>query len=119
MKRNRREYEQLFAKRGLVVFSSKYLSRAFKNPPISVKRHKLTMTCDASDEPPKFAITGGVRCIIRKVAMNGALPCDTRVAHVLADFLLCETLSLPFGRRESEIPDILEERMDEQKNNPE
>ncbi len=35
----------------------------------------LTMTCEAKDVPPRFAMTGAVRWIKAKTVMNGAEPC--------------------------------------------
>ena len=76
----RGEHEVLLPERRLIVFPPKQLwsgSDAMEEGSSCVER--LTMTCEARDVPPRFAMTGAVRCMRAKVVMNGADPWVMRV----------------------------------------
>ena len=76
----RGEHEVLLPERRLIVFPPKQLwsdSDAMEEGSSCVER--LTMICEASDVPPRFAMTGAVRCMRAKVVMNGADPWAMRV----------------------------------------
>jgi hypothetical protein len=51
----------------------------------SQSKRRLTITCDAREEPPRAAAAGVARCIKTNVVMNGVVPCATRVKADEAD----------------------------------